>query len=1285
MKKFFLFIAVTVALSTTGFAQVTTVPVDPLTGRLALTLPVTELHSGSISVPVVLVYTAGSGVQASAEEGSAGVGWDIAVSGAVRRELRSLPDDYKGTGSDQRMGWLNGTTTASIQSFVPASDDDLSACEDERNDFNFVNSLNYNIDPEPDLFSFSAPGLSGQFMFDADGVPQPIPYQDIKITPTKDGNGKITKFDIITNTGVTYSFTILETSSRQTTAAGSTVNYLAGSYGYYQQLLNYTSAWNLSKISAPDGSKVDYVYYTTPSEKVRQPVAAVVTETGTVSDQYTTVNVTNRMELWYLQTNLNVLSFTWTNHRISKVELADNSGSSLSIRYTFTYKNYKDKWSTAGGNTRGFLTTVNQESNCIAYPAYTFSYNGVDDTDNSVTLPFSTNGRTDLWGYSNGTSASSIPALYVNPAGADGERMRVIPIASEAPTLSGDSRAVDASYVASGMPSLIQYPTGSNTYIQYEPNSYFDAAANKTQLGGGVRVKSVHFGPTKTEYYYTSTGNAIATDPSSGKISYPPSYAFADGTATLRTTFHLGPESYVLYSRAVVRQSGRGKTVYDYLVPAMYPLNTEPLNTENDWNATKSRVARFVAVISNPPCTSIGNQVNGYYTFPFAPNTNFEFERGLPQFIRDYSETGAKVQERSYTYQRLTPGTITIKGVRLERLANNVVYGLYSVIANTGKVVQTETIARADELNPGPDPANPVNVLATTTTYAYSTIHQLLESVKVINSDANPYFTYFQYAKDFDITYPDPTQPEAMGLAQLNASNRHGTLLKTYSTAPGVQSSGATITLYKDFGDGRVLPSLKASYPQGLGYEGISVVYDATSGTEKLVFSNKYLSTIQSYSAVGNVMSVKDYRQRRSGVLYDFTGELPYATVTNALAEEVAYDGFEDATPFFTVTNATRSANATWAGSYGEGVMATSKLVRDNLSKGAKRYRASCWVNAATATNITFRVYSGATTQATTVLAYSATDVNQWKYIEAIVDMSSVGAFFSLEVTSSATANIDEVRFYPTDATMTTFAYNILKGKIAEVGERGEAVFTNYDDLNRVTSVLDQNKDIRLLKEYNFASNTTSTPQVIEGDFLPADGTQFYVDDHITFTGSDNCLSVSYAWTMTLNNVTQSGIGQVVPYIPSVPGQLIVSLTVSYPTLAPVTTIHTYCIMPQPITFTVVARDLEHTVPTEYQNNNYGGDDCAANVKRFTVTNLSTSCADLTYKWTIVKHNVGGDVTQVLTTSGGPVYTNDSSLESLKVSYDMICTITALNCGCSPISASAVRPIYYHTPAEQCP
>ncbi|AYB33369.1 hypothetical protein [Chryseolinea soli] len=1271
MKTLFSFIIAIGVTATLCFAQVTTVPVDPLTGRLALTLPVTELHSGSISVPVVLVYTAGSGVQSSAEEGSAGVGWDIAVSGAVRRELRALPDDYKGTGTDTRMGWLNGSTTASIQTFVPASDDDLTACVDERDDFNFVNALNYNIDPEPDLFSFSAPGLSGQFMFGADGVPRPIPYQDIRITPTKDGNGKITAFDITTNTGVVYTFNMLETASRETTAINATVSYLANGYGYYQQLLNYTSAWNLYKITAPDGSKVEYSYYQ-PYQKGKQQTTAVVTEAGTVSNQYTTTNITNPRELWSVQTNLNVLSFTWANHRIQSIALNDNLGNPLHIDYNFEYKEYKDKWNTGSGSKRGFLNSVTQESNCISYPAYVFSYNGVDDINNTVSLPFSTAGRTDLWGYCNGTSTSSIPAVYVNAANGDGERMRMIPIASETATLSGDARAADDSFVASGMPVIIQYPTGSSSYIQYESNTYWDAAAAKKIAGGGARVKSVRFESTTTEYYYNTTGNANSTDATSGKLSYPPVYAFVDGTSTLRTTFHLGPESYVLYSRAVVRQSGRGRTVYDYALPAMYPLNTDL-----DWSATKSRVARFVPVISNPPCTSIGNQVNGYYTYPFAPTTNFEFERGLPQVVTDYSETNAKVQERSYTYQRLTPATVTIKGVRLERLSTtNIVYGFYSILANTGKVVQTETVKRADELNPGADPANPTNVLASTTTYAYSTAHQMLQSVTVTNSDAVNYVTSFRYAKDFaSLTNPDPAKPEAVGLKALNDNYRHGTLIETQTSRAGALT-GASIVLYKDYGNGKVLPSLKGNYPRGSGFAALAVQTNGT-GKQEITFVNQYLSTVQSYSTVGNAMSVKDYRQKRAGLLYDYKGELPYAVVANALAEEVAYDGFEDATTFFTATNATRTKTNAWAGSYGESVSATTKLVRDNLSKGGRRYRASCWVYAAAATNITFRIYSGATTQASTVLTYGTASANNWKYLEAVVDMSAASATFSLEVSGNATATIDEVRFYPADATMSTFTYNILKGKTSEVGERGEAAFTNYDDLNRVVTVLDQNKDIRLLKEYSFASPTASAPQEINAGLSPADGRVFYVGNSINFTAPDNCLGVSYTWVV--NGTTQSATGQTMSYTPMASGSLTVSVTVSYPTLNPVTTTNTYCIVGQAIDFDVAVRDLVHTVPTGEQNNTYGGEDCSENWKKFTVTNLTGGCGTYTYKWTIT---YGAGVTQVLTSSGGPEYIFDSMMD-LKSNYQMQCTVTSA-CGCATISQSTSQYITYLTPAEKC-
>jgi len=1264
MRKLLSLLFLMMATAMLCIAQVTTVPVDPLTGRLALTLPITELHSGSLSVPVVLVYTAGGGVQVHAEESSAGVGFDVAASGAVRRELRALPDDYKGTSGDTRLGWLNGTTSASIQAFAPLSDNDLTACIDERDDFNFVNALNDNLDPEADLFSVSAPGLSGRFMFDAGGIPRPIPYQDIKINATKDSQGKITAFNITTNTGVNYAFTVPETASIETTTPNTTVSYLTSGYGYYQQILNYTSAWNLSKITAPDGSVVEYSYLL-PYEKGKKRTTAVVMPDGTMREQYTTVNISYPHELESVRTKLNRLSFNWVDHRIESLVLNNDQGNAIGIKYSFTYRNYRDKWKAPPAGTRAFLTTVKQESNCISYPAYTFRYQGLDDTDNTVTLPFESEGRTDLWGYCNGTSAGSVPAVYVNTSLSDGERLRVIPMANESATLEGDDRAVNADYVASGMLSVVLYPTGSSTYIQYEPNAYFDAAANKTVQGGGVRVKRVQFESTKTEYYYNTTGNANAGDATSGKLSYPPTYAFADGEKIIRTTAPMGPESYVLYSRAVVRQSGRGRTVYDYALPAMYPLNID-----QDWSATKSRVARFVAVISDPPCTDIGNQVNGYYTYPFAPATNFEFERGLPLSITDYAETGAKVQERSYTYQRLTPGTKIIKGIRLERLANNIVYGLYTTIVNTGKVVKTETVKRADEINPGSNAANPVNLLEATTTYAYNTGHQMLQSASMTNSDGVSHVTQFRYAKDFaSLTDPNTDKPEAVGVQQLNATNRHGTLLET-QTFTGQLLTGASITLYKKLDDGRVLPSLQASYPHGDGFKPMTVQTDAT-GKQEIAFGQKYLSTFQSYSAVGNVASAKDYRQKRAGTLYDAKGELPYAVVSNALAEEVAYDGFEDASPFFTLTNATRKTTSAWAGGWGTSITSLGKLVRDNLAKGAKRYRAACWVNAGTATSITFKAYSGTTTYATAVLAYSASSAKKWKYIEAVIDVSGAPATFSLEVTSSATANIDEVRFYPLDAQMTTFAYNVLKGKTAAVGERGEAVFTNYDDLNRVVTVLDQNKDLRVLKEYNFAT-TTNLPALV-GGLSPRDGTVLEINKSVTFSAPANCLPVGYTWK--INGVEQALTAQSISYTPTEEGQVTVAVTVSYPTLDPITTEVMYCVGPPPlIGFAVTVQNIGPGAnePTEYSN-------CVNNNKKFTATPPSGGCDNrvFTYEWSYQKGLKGAYISLP---GSGPSITFK---EELGMSYHMSCTVRQY-CDCAELSDTKGKIIKYISNDPKC-
>src|SRR5437879_8129924 len=164
--------------------------VDRLTGRAQISVPLGEIGAVDISIPVSLWHH-GNSLRVTEGEGTCGMGWNLSLNYSVSRNLRGLPDDYNVTG-DNRKGWLQNTNAQSIQNFSPSADDNLAVCTDETVDYNFINGRGFVYDTEPDVFAFSAPGLSGKFVLDGSGVPQLIPFQDAQIAMSKNAQGVIT-------------------------------------------------------------------------------------------------------------------------------------------------------------------------------------------------------------------------------------------------------------------------------------------------------------------------------------------------------------------------------------------------------------------------------------------------------------------------------------------------------------------------------------------------------------------------------------------------------------------------------------------------------------------------------------------------------------------------------------------------------------------------------------------------------------------------------------------------------------------------------------------------------------------------------------------------------------------------------------------------------------------------------------------------------------------------------------------------------------------------------------
>ncbi|MEQ9414902.1 MAG: PKD domain-containing protein, partial [Cyclobacteriaceae bacterium] len=671
--------------------------------------------------------------------------------------------------------------------------------------------------------------------------------------------------------------------------------------------------------------------------------------------------------------------------------------------------------------------------------------------------------------------------------------------------LSGASRNVNATAIVTASLKTIEYPSGSKTTIEYEPNSFFDTISNDTVQGGGIRVKKLtvsDFEPGSEDlvstYEYKQTGGVT-----SGKQIYRPVYALRDGTSIIRTADNQAPDGGILYSRTIVREQGRGSTVYEFLLPAMYPS----VSYSSDWTASKSKIAREDHEVGFP-CVGIGNQTVGYYSFPFAPSANYDFERGLIDKITTYAENATLVMERSFGYQRLSTTAVIVKAIKFDKVltnfsnpASNFVYSPYQLITNVGKVMVTETTKTADEINPS-------NLIESVTSYAYSTVHKMLESVSSTNSDGIIYKTEYKYAKDFNVTAPDPTKPEVVAIKYLNDNFRHGSPVETINTrkeGTTTTTIGANLILYKDYGGNKVFPEKTLVFPQVAGYSATVVT---GSSNQQLSIDSDYrdVGMVKSYTPEGLPISSSDNKKRKAGIHYGYGGSVPVAMVSNAWAEESVYDGFEAVSTFSLTASGTTSFTDGWTGSKALYVTSSNTLSRSGIEKASGKYILSFWVKPTTSGQMNYSCVGGS--GVTGNIPYAS--ASQWQYLEKVIDVSGVSSSFELQLTSSVAADVDEVKFYPAIATMSSSTIRPLMGLTSQTDDRGVSNFKEYDEIGREKAVLDRNKNTVQRTEYRYKKEIK--PPLISNFTNDLSNGKIYIGDEVTFTAASNCIPVTYLW-----------------------------------------------------------------------------------------------------------------------------------------------------------------------------
>jgi YD repeat-containing protein len=1134
-------------LATAGLLQAQDLPVDLVTGAPVVSIPIYTAVNGDISIPISISYSS-NGVKVSKYEqgGDAGLGWSLNTGGGITRVVRGLPDDYAGSSTDARRGWLHSTLPADIKNFAPYNDGDPSTCTDESPTFDKLQAWFIGLaDTEPDEFYFQCGAYSGKFFWDNNKEIQVVPYQNISVA--FDPSSK--NFTITTGEGTTYIFSAQHISTQRAALKTSTsvANYFRTTYEYYKNIIGFTSAWSLTEVISLSGKKIYYHYENDSnyegSESIPVRYADYSTSTPTIQSDYSLIYSTRQKpKLVSITDGLNRINFGWNPLRhlglggvefIRKIKVVNGYSSEILKEFIFDYNTVSSDGNSA------YLQSLTEKAGSCALPPYTFNYFGVDYTTRKSLLPLgsATSVNKDYWGYYNENTSSEIPTLWEYYDHNGFRDIRIEPLEDGHPYtvgLSGNNRSTNITTVAAGMLDKVTYPSGGHLSYIYEPSDFYDVPASKNSIGGGVRVKKVilHDGQSLSSDIVKEITYKDAQGKSSGKLPYPPVFAIpTTNYSYVASLDNLAPESTILYERVSVSSPGAGITVYEYDLPSVFPAISSAFNT----------VSLYARKAGTAACADLGNIINGNYNYPYPPNTESSYLRGQIKRILYFDEADKTstnpipLREEIFEYNKdLAHSTkVLIKGLHYEKINDVFVYGHYDIIARNSKVLTKHIIRQASQ-----DDRSQILVSETKYTYNGAGEKKLLSLTETKDSEGRVRTSSIKYSGDFT-TAIDPNSTKLMDVAMRTLQTRKisGVPIETISRVQVYSNgilqynnvTGAAIALYqprqfavidgKQYVDSYIQPleTYKLGRYKSLSESNVnqsSFWFDQGKYilSSKLNYDNYYYDHLVNIENDVNNQSSYHY-----GYKFDNHRNYLIAEINNAKPEEILYDNFEyggvSAYGFDNPsTNSLDNIVGTVAGWTGEKAFAMSsstvlskaEYVNKNIGIPTN-YRLLCRVKSANAGSLTVSLVGNTTVNASKT--YTASP-DKWQLLEVeLNNVSLTSTTFKVQFSTNQSISIDDIVFAPAKATVITSTYKPGIGKTSVTNSRGFTEFYRYDPYGRLTHIIDQDGSFKERKSYKYSNSAEINPFFTTFKIWPN------VNETLTFSAQYACRSsIGYKW-----------------------------------------------------------------------------------------------------------------------------------------------------------------------------
>jgi hypothetical protein len=406
--------------------------------------------------------------------------------------------------------------------------------------------------------------------------------------------------------------------------------------------------------------------------------------------------------------------------------------------------------------------------------------------------------------------------------------------------------------------------------------------------------------------------------------------------------------------------------------------------------------------------------------FPFAPNTNFEWKRGLLTNETSFGSNNNKTKSKSYSYT-FNP-VITVSGLRL---------GIRFLILNEGNVTDKEYAEAYYDVKTGwyylnsdntiiYSSNNPAQSVQSRTTYKYNNPNHLQLSEMVASQSNGDLLT----TKNL---YPADYSPGTLFIDNLTGLYIHNVpiekvVYKTDNTNAVTILSGQ-INTYNSNGTGLLDKSYKLETPYPI--PAVNFNYSNSSGSYSP--DTRYYNLLNpqiaySYNNYNKINQIINRNGAANSYMWGYNNEYPVAEVKNASTTEFYYEGFEESVALGVIQGIGHT-----------GIKYTTNATINWVRPNSRSY----------------------------VISYYYRSGGAWKYQ---AEQGYSGSSFNLTGGDA----YDDVRIYPSDAQMTTYTYDPLIGINSATDAKGQTSYYEYDSFQRLKQIKDHKGNILKSYDYNY-------------------------------------------------------------------------------------------------------------------------------------------------------------------------------------------------------------------------